>query len=39
MPNLRLDEDEVNLIINFLKNPEASAASNKPVDLVGSHGH
>lgn len=39
MPNLRLDEDEVSLIINFLKNPDASTANEKPIDLVGRHGH
>lgn len=39
MPNLRLDEDDVSLIINFLKNPDASTANEKPIDLVGRHGH
>ena len=39
MPNLRLDQDEVSLIINFLKNPEVSNANEKPIDLVGRHGH
>jgi protein SCO1/2 len=43
MPNLRLDEDEVRLIIDFMKNPEASPATDeskaKNLDLTGSHGH
>jgi protein SCO1 len=41
MPNLRLDEDEVRLIIDFLKNPAQSndASKAKTLDLTGSHGH
>jgi protein SCO1/2 len=40
MPNLRLDEDEVKLIITFLKDPNAQQVSDpKKLDLVGSHGH
>ncbi len=44
MPNLRLDQDEVELIIDFLKNPTVSAQANDPskaksLDLVGAHGH
>lgn len=44
MPNLRLDQDEVRLIIDFLKNPSAVSQSNDPskaksLDLVGAHGH
>ena len=44
MPNLRLDADEVSLIIDFLKDPSQTAQSNDPskaksFDLVGSHGH
>jgi hypothetical protein len=44
MPNLRLDQDEVRLIIDFLKDPSQTAQSNDPsksksFDLVGSHGH
>lgn len=44
MPNLRLDQDEVKLIIGFLKDPSQTAQSNdaskaKSFDLVGSHGH
>lgn len=41
MPNLRLDEDEVKLIIDFLKNPSQSidASKAKTLDLTGSHGH
>ena len=40
MPNLRLDPDEVNLIIDFLKNPSAKQAGDpSKLDLVGSHGH
>lgn len=42
MPNLRLDQDEVKLIIDFLKSPsEAGQAdsASKHIDLVGSHGH
>ena len=40
MPNLRLDEDEVKLIIGFLKNPSTQQASDpSKLDLVGSHGH
>ena len=45
MPNLRLDEDEVQLIIDFMKNPEAvqaqsnDASKAKSLDLTGAHGH
>jgi protein SCO1/2 len=43
MPNLRLDEDEVKLIIGFLKDPQGSQANDpskaKSLDLVGAHGH
>lgn len=44
MPNLRLDQDEVKVIIGFLKDPTQTAQSNdaskaKSFDLVGSHGH
>jgi protein SCO1 len=44
MPNLRLDQDEVALIIDFLKNPTVTAQDNDPakaksLDLVGAHGH
>lgn len=44
MPNLRLDQDEVALIIDFLKNPTVTAQTNDPdkaksLDLVGAHGH
>ena len=42
MPNLRLDDDEVKLIIDFLKSPTQPAqadSGSKPIDLVGSHGH
>jgi protein SCO1/2 len=40
MPNLRLDQDEVNLILGFLKDPSAQQQEDpKKLDLVGSHGH
>ena len=41
MPNLRLDEDEVGLIIDFLKNPTAPSQGKdaKSLDLAGAHGH
>ena len=45
MPNLRLDPDEVQLIIDFMKNPEApqsqstDASKTKALDLTGAHGH
>ena len=44
MPNLRLDQDEVKLIIDFLKDPSQSTQTNDPAkakssDLVGGHGH
>ncbi|HJT53568.1 MAG TPA: SCO family protein [Candidatus Angelobacter sp.] len=45
MPNLRLDQDEVQLIIDFMKNPEApqpqsiDASKAKALDLTGAHGH
>jgi hypothetical protein len=43
MPNLRLDQDEVQLIIDFMKNPEAQqstdASKAKSLDLTGAHGH
>lgn len=45
MPNLRLDEDQVRLIIDFMKNPEAvqsqsnDASRAKSLDLTGAHGH
>ena len=44
MPNLRLDQDEVKLIIDFLKDPSQSTQANDPakaksLDLVGGHGH
>jgi len=41
MPNLRLDQDEVKLIVDFLKNPTAPSQSKdaKSLDLTGAHGH
>lgn len=43
MPNLRLDQDEVQLIIDFMKNPAATqstdASKAKSLDLTGAHGH
>jgi hypothetical protein len=45
MPNLRLDQDQVQLIIDFMKNPEAvqsqstDASRAKSLDLTGAHGH
>ena len=41
MPNLRLDQDEVSLIIGFLRDPSAKTQpqDSKSLDLVGAHGH
>jgi protein SCO1/2 len=40
MPNLRLDQDEVSLIIDFLKDPSAQQSKDpSKLDLVGAHGH
>jgi protein SCO1/2 len=40
MPNLRLDQDEVSLIIAFLKDPSAQQTKDpSKLDLVGAHGH
>jgi hypothetical protein len=40
MPNLRLDHDEVSLIIDFLKDPSAQQTNDpSKLDLVGAHGH
>ena len=40
MPNLRLDQDEVRLIIGFLKDPSAQQTKDpSKLDLVGAHGH
>jgi protein SCO1/2 len=40
MPNLRLDQDEVKLIISFLKDPSAQQTKDpSKLDLVGAHGH
>jgi protein SCO1/2 len=40
MPNLRLDQDEVKLIIAFLKDPSAQQTKDpSKLDLVGAHGH
>jgi protein SCO1 len=40
MPNLRLDQDEVKLIIGFLKDPSAHQTQDpSKLDLVGAHGH
>ena len=40
MPNLRLDQDEVKLIIAFQKDPSAQQTKDpSKLDLVGAHGH
>jgi len=40
MPNLRLDVDQVHLIIDFLKDPTKQTHQDpRSLDLVGAHGH